>query len=164
MSSETKKKLMIVAFLSLFIITVSSRYNLNKKEVDFSTYHLNVESPKSYVLLQKDIVTYNKKEHSLKKINYIMSSNGNVLADSLKVYIPTNGELSDGDWILYNQGLKRLNCDSKNISKCMEDNILKTKGYILENNTKSYLLNKEFALDIYSVVEKYDIYLKNKNN
>jgi len=161
---EKKKKLFTFVFIFLFIITVASRYNLNKQEIDLSRYHLNIQQPKSYLIAQKEILTYNKDENSLDKITYIVASDGKIVSQSHKLYIPSTEELSNSDWIVYNKGLEKLNCDSRNISKCMENNILKTKSYIEETSGKAYLLNKEFATSVYDVVSKYDMYLKNKKN
>ena len=137
----------------LFIFTVSTRYNLNKSEVDLTTYHLNIEHPKSFLIQQKDIITYNQKENILSRINIIFGSNGKLTQYTVKTNLP-NIEID----------LKNLNCDEKDIQKCIEKNILKTKGYIVENENKAYLLNKEFGLKLYDIVSKYDKKLKNKKN
>jgi hypothetical protein len=148
----------------LFMFTVSTRYNINKSQIDLSTYHLNVEFPKSFLLKQKDIIVYNEKENYLEKINIVLASDGKLTQNKQKTFLPNIQVGLNTELIQYFQDLKNINCDKENISSCINKNILKTKGYILEKENKAYLLNKEFGLKIFDIVYTYDKYLKSKKN
>jgi hypothetical protein len=139
----------------LFIVTVSSRYNLNQQELDITKYHLTTSSPKSYLLQEKDIVTYNEKQNSLEKTNIFLASDGKLVGYSDIVYF-TNGTVSfDTDSIIYEKDLKSINCNIENISKCIKDNIVKTKSYKMDGDIKAYFLDKKFGLEIFDIVSKY---------
>ena len=148
----------------LFMFTVSTRYSINKSQVDLSLYHLNVEFPKSFLLKQKDIIVYNEKENYLEKINIILASDGKLTQNKQKTFLPDTQAGLNSELIKYFQDLKNLNCDEKNISSCINQNLLETKGYIMDNTSKAYLLKKEFGLKLYDIVYKYDTYLKSKKN
>jgi hypothetical protein len=156
--------LIIIIVVLVFIATEGLRYSLNQKEVDLLNYHLNVENPVKYLTNEKYIVTYDRLEHSLNRIGHIASSNGKVLAESDKIYIPRKNLTNDTAWIQYTQELKRLNCDSQNLENCIEKNFLKPQSYIVNNNSKAYLLDKLFALKLYEIVLKYSEYLKSKKS
>jgi hypothetical protein len=147
-----------------FIATEGLRYNLNKKEIDLSNYHLNVKDPAKYLIKEKYIVTYNKAEHSLNRIGHISTTLGKVLAQPDKLIIPKIKMVNEPEWLEYNQRLEKLGCSSENLASCIQKRFVQPISYIENGGEKSYLVEKLFALKLYEVVLKYDNYLKNKKN
>ena len=105
---------LIVVFL--FALTVIYRNEVEKGKVDFSSYFLDVNNTKEYLIKEKFILFSNKNSKSIIRMNYYTSPNG-------KLY-------SEEDFLI--------------LKEKINPKLLSSTKYFIKENKKYFVVDKSF--------------------
>ncbi len=129
-----------------------------KQEVDLSKYKIKEPDTKSYLLHQKQIVTYNYDERTLTKTTF-SDQEGKIYKFYKRLYPVDPKYVFQEEILIYMHRLRQQGCELNNITKCLEKNIDKDL-FIDENGSKDYILKKQFGLELFDIVDDYMEFIK----
>jgi len=152
-------------FLILFSVILPiffSGCTFSKQEVNLSHYHINTEYTANYLVNEKMIISYNPTEYTLNKTTFYKTSKEKLVQHNETIY-PIESDFIFGQYgMRYYHDLYILGCDYTNVSECIKKNI--TNKYIIQNNQKSYIIDKTFGTKIFNIIEEYKVYLNNSDD
>ncbi len=141
-----KNNLIVLASIIFSILVTGCSFG--QQEVNISNYKLIDKD-------EKELVVYNDKENTLNKITFFKTKDGKLL-EYIETIFPIETEFVFGrSGMKYYHALLVLGCNYKNITKCIKDNLSEDSQYILQNNQKAYILDKNFGIPLFDTIESY---------